>query len=257
MRPSSSSSNHSTTCRHYSRECHVVAPCCGRIFPCHRCHDESGICTQSLARNKKDIREVVCRHCGRRGPARKACKYCKRLFATYFCELCKVWSNGPGFHCAQCGFCISAKKSETRHCTTCNACYPLSSRHHQCVPAGGIPNQSCAGCGKSLSRSTQRVTTMQCGHSMHETCFIHHTTRSYNCPLCRSEQDLKAAYGAMRRRRTSAHVTVKCNSCGEVSLTQMIQNRPLQCPVSGCHSSNVVYIPPSGGASSSRRRTRE
>ena len=51
-------------CGHYQRRCLVRFPCCGRFYPCHRCHNESAACTDDQARaiNATHIRCTVCYH---------------------------------------------------------------------------------------------------------------------------------------------------------------------------------------------------
>ena len=39
----------SSVCSHYLRKCFVLFLCCGKFFPCHRCHNESD-CTENQAR---------------------------------------------------------------------------------------------------------------------------------------------------------------------------------------------------------------
>ena len=48
-------------CSHYQRRCLVRFPCCGKFFPCHRCHNESD-CTEDQARaiNATHIRCTIC-----------------------------------------------------------------------------------------------------------------------------------------------------------------------------------------------------
>ena len=51
-------------CSHYQRRCLVRFPCCGRFYPCHRCHNESAACTDDQARaiNATHIRCIICYH---------------------------------------------------------------------------------------------------------------------------------------------------------------------------------------------------
>ena len=51
-------------CGHYQRRCLVRFPCCGRFYPCHRCHNESAACTDDQARaiNATHIRCIICYH---------------------------------------------------------------------------------------------------------------------------------------------------------------------------------------------------
>ena len=51
-------------CSHYQRRCLVRFPCCGKFYPCHRCHNESEDCSDDQARaiNATHIRCTICYH---------------------------------------------------------------------------------------------------------------------------------------------------------------------------------------------------
>ena len=51
-------------CSHYQRRCLVRFPCCGKYYPCHRCHNESKDCSDDQARatNATHIRCSICYH---------------------------------------------------------------------------------------------------------------------------------------------------------------------------------------------------
>ena len=51
-------------CGHYQRRCLVKFPCCGRFYPCHRCHNDSKACSDDQARaiNATHIRCTICYH---------------------------------------------------------------------------------------------------------------------------------------------------------------------------------------------------
>jgi len=51
-------------CSHYQRRCLVSFPCCGKFYPCHRCHNDSKACTYDQARaiNATHIRCTICYH---------------------------------------------------------------------------------------------------------------------------------------------------------------------------------------------------
>lgn len=51
-------------CSHYQRRCLVRFPCCGKFYPCHRCHNESKDCSDDQARatNATHIRCSICYH---------------------------------------------------------------------------------------------------------------------------------------------------------------------------------------------------
>ena len=50
-------------CEHYKRLCRVKFPCCGKFFPCHRCHNNSGCPNDnSKAREACYVECSVCSH---------------------------------------------------------------------------------------------------------------------------------------------------------------------------------------------------
>ena len=50
-------------CEHYKRLCRVKFPCCGKFFPCHRCHNNSGCPNDnSKAREACYVQCSVCSH---------------------------------------------------------------------------------------------------------------------------------------------------------------------------------------------------
>ena len=51
-------------CEHYQRRCSVKFPCCGVFYPCHRCHNLSGMCPAD-DRKAHHATHVKCGNCGR------------------------------------------------------------------------------------------------------------------------------------------------------------------------------------------------
>ena len=51
-------------CEHYQRLCRVKFPCCGKFYPCHRCHNNSDECENHNCKAKEAfyIECSVCRH---------------------------------------------------------------------------------------------------------------------------------------------------------------------------------------------------
>ncbi|KAL9970995.1 hypothetical protein ACROYT_G023468 [Oculina patagonica] len=51
-------------CEHYQRLCRVKFPCCGRFYPCHRCHNNSDECVHDNCKAKEAfyLECSVCRH---------------------------------------------------------------------------------------------------------------------------------------------------------------------------------------------------
>ena len=51
-------------CEHYQRLCRVKFPCCGKFYPCHRCHNNSDDCVHDNCKAKEAfyLECSVCRH---------------------------------------------------------------------------------------------------------------------------------------------------------------------------------------------------
>lgn len=49
-------------CEHFKRRCSVRFPCCGVFYPCHRCHNGSGVCDSSKKANQAT--HIKCTNCG-------------------------------------------------------------------------------------------------------------------------------------------------------------------------------------------------
>ena len=129
-------------CEHYKRLCRVKFPCCGKFFPCHRCHNNSGCPNDnSKAREACYVECSVCSHqqevfshiiyskshkCGNRqvtfrlhaisfnafflfkiNQDAQTCARCKTKFSAYFCSMCKHFTGTDKnpYHCLKCGIC--------------------------------------------------------------------------------------------------------------------------------------------------------
>ncbi|PKI52400.1 hypothetical protein CRG98_027203, partial [Punica granatum] len=56
-------------CSHYRRRCKIRAPCCGEVFGCRHCHNESknSMEIDPLDRHdlqRHDLKKVICSLCG-------------------------------------------------------------------------------------------------------------------------------------------------------------------------------------------------
>ena len=64
-------------CVHYRRKARLVAPCCGKVYPCRFCHDE----VEDHELDRKTVREVVCIACGNRQGILQSCTNCDIVLA--------------------------------------------------------------------------------------------------------------------------------------------------------------------------------
>ena len=58
-------------CEHYQRLCRVKFPCCGRFYPCHRCHNNSDDCQNDNCKAKEAF-YIECSVCGHQQAVRKS-----------------------------------------------------------------------------------------------------------------------------------------------------------------------------------------
>ncbi|ONL98038.1 E3 ubiquitin-protein ligase MIEL1 [Zea mays] len=73
-------------CKHYRRRCRIRAPCCGDVFHCRHCHNESTKDGHELDRH--DVQSVICLVCDTEQPVDK-----------------------EQFHCDDCGICRCVRAS--------------------------------------------------------------------------------------------------------------------------------------------------
>lgn len=113
-------------CKHYRRDCKLLAACCGRFFVCRHCHDEQ-VHDHRIDRYATQL--VLCMACNAIQPAGQHCTspQCQnRSLGSYFCGVCKFYDNDPDkaiFHCEFCQVCKLGRKSESFHCHACGRCF--------------------------------------------------------------------------------------------------------------------------------------
>lgn len=242
-------------CTHSTRNCNLIAPCCGRVVCCHKGHDASGSCRTRLEKigERRRITRMVCGSCGKEQGVRKRCQYCANSFGRYACTICILYDNVDAFHCRECGICRRGRKTDQWHCTNCNCCFPLSSYGHMCSMNLNGP---CAFCNVNMRHSTQRNILMRCGHAMHESCFRQRVQRNFSCPT----RGCNMTVGDIRRHITgifgesaapSSNTTVYCQDCRRTSRGSTSRNY-WRCGI--CGGINAAPISRDrSGASSSRR----
>lgn len=171
-------------CSHYQRRCLVRFPCCGKFFPCHRCHNESD-CSEDQARaiNATHIRCTICCHEQVIDENSQRCGFCKAKMSEYFCATCKHFTSvdkNP-FHCTKCGIC-RIHKDRSFHCDVCNVC--LDKRlegKHKCRPDSG--HDECCICLEDAFSGCQ---ILPCSHKVHKDCAIAMIQNGVRtCPICR------------------------------------------------------------------------
>eukprot|EP00267_Zea_mays_P032981 XP_008667064.2 putative RING zinc finger domain superfamily protein isoform X5 [Zea mays] len=93
-------------CKHYRRRCRIRAPCCGDVFHCRHCHNESTKDGHELDRH--DVQSVICLVCDTEQPIAQVCCNCGVCMGEYFCAACNFLDDDVDkeqFHCDDCGIC--------------------------------------------------------------------------------------------------------------------------------------------------------
>ena len=155
-------------CNHYERNCVIIAPCCNKEFPCRLCHDENS----DHKINRFDIKEIVCKKCDQRQNVSNKCINCEIMFAKYYCDICHLWlnnDNNPIYHCQDCGICRKGEKEDFFHCKKCNLCLSIDLKNeHKCI--SDTANSNCPCCNNYLFNSTENLSVLKCGHTIHKKC---------------------------------------------------------------------------------------
>ena len=181
-------------CGHYISGCKIIAKCCNKEFGCRLCHD-SEISGHEI--NRYEIEEIICNNCNVRQLVSNSCinKECfmfEGKFASYYCEICHLYSDKPPseiYHCEKCKICrmcgIGNKPSDFFHCDKCGGCINKElEKTHKCV-TDALCNDCCI-CLDKMFLSREAVVILPCGHAIHRTCFNSSIKQNkYTCPLCR------------------------------------------------------------------------
>src|SRR3989338_832314 len=170
-------------CPHYERHCSLVAPCCDRIYVCHQCHDAK----ENHEINRKEVIEIVCRHCHTRQKLGKFCQGCQIEFAKYYCEECRIYDSldRQQFHCSDCGLCRVGGVENFQHCQTCHMCV-RKGKNHKCLENKGLA--ACPVCLELLFTSNGLLISElnKCGHMIHTNCLKKLIKYSRKCPHCQT-----------------------------------------------------------------------
>ena len=245
-----------SVCRHYARRCSMIAPCCGQEVCCHIGHDEARVCSARIDKSK--VITIVCDACRHPQDVSNGCVNCRTPFAERWCIPCRLWYDGPGFHCDECGICRRGARRDTRHCFVCRTCFPTTSfDKHIC--AENALDRKCPCCGEHMHGSRRPCVTMKCGHAVHCDCFMARVRTTYTCPRAECRQsvgDMSSWFHALdvlvqseleqaaRSGRPVTTVTVYCFDCRATSVSR--DHRDFKkCGTGGCGSYNTVRVPPS------------
>jgi RING finger/CHY zinc finger protein 1 len=146
------------------------------------------------------------------------CQACDTVFAHYYCEICKVYSQKNAFHCDDCISCILGNIYEYQHCKKCNCCISRQ-KYDQHICIENRLDDNCSICCTSL-KYYNKVVILKCGHSLHEQCKDELLKTHTCCPICKmSLVDLADQYKQTEEliRKNPIHnqkiVKIHCNDC--------------------------------------------
>lgn len=128
------------------------------------------------------------------------------------------------------------------------ACIAVSiSEKHKCIERS--TDRDCPICGDNMFDSVKRVIFMDCGHTIHHSCFKELLKTSYRCPLCNKSvvnmeiqfrnYDAAIQNQPMPDEYRDARAVVSCNDCSAKSQTAY-HWLGLRCSI--CQSYNTVAL---------------
>ncbi|XP_052182286.1 zinc finger protein BRUTUS-like At1g74770 isoform X2 [Diospyros lotus] len=183
-------------CKHYKRNCKLVAACCNKIYACRLCHDDES----DHSMDRKATTKMMCMKCLVIQPIGPTCSTdtCDKLsMARYYCRICKFFDDERDiYHCPYCNLCRVGKGLgiDYFHCMNCNACMSRSLSVHICREKCFEDN--CPICHEFIFTSSSPVKALSCGHLMHSACFQDYTYSHYTCPICsKSLGDMQVYFG--------------------------------------------------------------
>jgi uncharacterized CHY-type Zn-finger protein len=171
-------------CVHYRRNVKMQCFTCEKWYTCRLCHDE----VENHVLPRRDTRFMLCMLCKSPQGVSQFCKVCGEQAGNYYCAICKLWNNDPYksiYHCNDCGLCRLGEGlgKDFFHCKTCAACMSIEAEAtHKCIERS--TKCDCPICGEYLFTSSLPVSFMQCGHSIHSSCFKDLCNTTYKCPIC-------------------------------------------------------------------------
>lgn len=236
-------------CPHYRRRCHIRAPCCGKIFYCRHCHNEAmnSIDVERRHRHelpRQEVQQVICSLCGTEQEVQQICINCGVCMGKYFCGTCKLFDDDVSkqqYHCSGCGICRIGGRENFFHCFTCGCCYSIVLKNsHSCVE--GAMHHDCPVCFEYLFESTNDISVLPCGHTIHVNCLKEMQQHlQFACPLCSKSVcdmsevweilDMEIAATPMPESYHNKKVRILCNDCGAISEVQfhVVGQKCLKC----------------------------
>jgi len=216
-------------CDHYTRHCSIIAPCCGKEYPCRICHDDVEYEEKIKKFHKVDrfkIKRVKCLECGVEQIKSNKCENekCGIEFGKYYCENCSLYDDDISkgqFHCEGCGICRVGGRDNFEHCEKCGSCQPKEK--HTCLKS---KENNCPICMEDIFQARKTSTSLRCGHVLHSECFELYVKTNYKCPIClKSICDMNAFIEAqvnnvLMPEELRVDTEILCNDCNEKSIVK-------------------------------------
>ncbi|CAM8984233.1 unnamed protein product [Rhodiola kirilowii] len=216
-------------CKHYKRNCKLLAACCNQLYPCIRCHDEEA----DHPIDRESIAQMMCMQCMVIQPIGATCStdLCNGFsMGKYYCSICKLFDDGREiYHCPYCNLCRLGRGLgiDFFHCMNCNACMSRSLSKHICREKCFEDN--CPICHEYIFTSSSPIKALPCGHLMHSSCFQDYTCAHYTCPICsKSLGDMQVYFGMLDAMLAEEKIPdeysdktqfILCNDCGKRATT--------------------------------------
>jgi len=182
-------------CTHYNRSCMILAPCCNKFYPCHRCHDSN----EDHQLDRSSVVTIMCKECRKIQPLDSHCIHCHIKFGEYYCHHCRIYDNNnkEQFHCHKCNTCKVGGADNWIHCDTCSMCIRKDTLHkHICHEDKS--KSVCPICIDPFFVDHRSVMEIpQCGHLIHIDCLEVYCKHRNNikCPICsKSMIDMTSYY---------------------------------------------------------------
>ncbi|XP_022921588.1 zinc finger protein BRUTUS-like At1g74770 [Cucurbita moschata] len=236
-------------CKHYKRNCKLLAPCCNQLHTCIHCHDE----TTDHSLDRKSITKMMCMNCLVVQPIGKTCSTvsCGNLsMGKYFCKICKLFDDSRDiYHCPYCNLCRVGKGLgiDYFHCMNCNACMSRALSVHVCREK--CLEDNCPICHEYIFTSTLPVKSLPCGHLMHSACFQEYTYTHYTCPICsKSLGDMQVYFEMLDALLAEEKIPDEYSGKTQVILCNDCEKRGMaafhwlyhKCPCCGSYNTRVL-----------------
>jgi len=235
-------------CSHYIRQNLIQCPNkdCEKWVNCRLCHDEA-VDTHQL--DRFGIIQIKCRKCKTIQSTSNECIKCLEQFATYYCDICHIWTGEEIYHCEKCGLCRRGKKENYQHCDICSACM---SPEHKCRP--DLLSGRCTICQDDLFSTTKPIVQLPCLHAIHQECILLHSKNDFRCPNCnKSIGDLTELWNRISQAVSEEFFPepycfwkseIHCVDCLSKSIVKF-HYRFHQCPSCGSYNTDKIRNIPS------------